>query len=269
LTWVRKEVLVTVKAAPETSKKHGDRVCTAGITREGEWIRLYPIPLRLFQTGKGFKKFDWIEVECKRVTDEEKLGRKESYKMREGTLRVIDSSLRGNGKVDWTRRNKYIYPLRARCIEDLQSEFDRDRTSLGLVRVGDLLDLYKSGNPTEAERESQRVFQVTFDSMNDGVTSLRPSWVLQQIPHIFRYKFKCDVPTCRAHDMTCEDWELFEAYRKWSEKYVTEEETWSKIRQRFFDYFKKRDLHFFLGTHSMFPSWMIIGTYYPPKSESM
>ena len=67
--------------------------------------------------------------------------------------------------------------------------------------------------------------------------------------------------------MTCEDWELFEAYRKWRGKYVTEEETWSKIRQRFFDYFKeKRDLHFFLGTHSMFPSWMIIGAYYPPKS---
>lgn len=64
MTWVRKEVLVTVKAAPQTSKKHGDCVCTAGITREGEWIRLYPIPLRLFQTGKGFKRFDWIEVEC-------------------------------------------------------------------------------------------------------------------------------------------------------------------------------------------------------------
>ena len=265
MTWVRKEVLVTVKAAPETSKKHGDCVCTAGITREGEWIRLYPIPLRLFQTGKGFKKFDWIEVECQRVTDEEKLGRKESHKIREGTLRVIDSSLRGNGKVDWTRRNKNIYPLRARCIEDLQSEFDRDRTSLGLVRVGDLLDLYKSEDLTEAERESQKVFQITFDGMNGGVTTLRPSWVLQQMPHIFRYKFKCDVPICRTHDMTCEDWELFEAYRKWPERYVTEEETWAKIRQRFFDYFKKRDLHFFLGTHSIFPSWMVIGAYYPPR----
>lgn len=110
----------------------------------------------------------------------------------------------------------------------------------GSCQSGDLLDLYRSGSLTEAERESQRVFQVTFDSMNGGATLLRPSWVLQQIPHIFRYKFRCDVPTCRAHDMTCEDWELFEAYRKWPERYLTEEETWSKIRQRFFDYFKRR-----------------------------
>ncbi|MGQ9587437.1 MAG: hypothetical protein ACUVT7_03535 [Thermoplasmata archaeon] len=268
MTWIRKEVLVTVKAAPETSKKHGDCVCTAGITRAGEWIRLYPIPLRLFQEGKGFRKFDWIEVECKRVSDEEKLGRKESHKIREDTLRVIDSSLRGNGRVDWIRRNKLIFPLRVRSVEDLESQFDRDRTSLGVVRVGELLDLYKSDELTDADRESQRVLQVTFDAINGDTLPLKPRWMLHQIPHIFRYRFKCDAPTCRAHDMTCEDWELFEAYRKWPQKYKTEEVTWSKIREKFFEHFRRRDLHFFLGTHSMYPNWMIIGSYYPPRGGS-
>ncbi|MBN1677253.1 MAG: hypothetical protein JW880_01810 [Candidatus Thermoplasmatota archaeon] len=260
--------MVTVKAAPETSRKYGDCVCTAGITREGEWIRLYPIPLRLFQTGRGFRKFDWIEVECKRVTDEEKMGRRESHKIREDSLRVIDSSLRGNGKVDWTRRNEHIFPMRARSVEDLEMRFNEDRTSLGVVRVGELLDLYKSKDLTPAEKASQRVFQVTFEGINGGTASLRANWMLRQIPHIFRYRFRCDVPACRIHDMTCEDWELFEAHRKWQKKYSTEEETWSKIRQRFFDYFRERDLHFFMGTHSMYPSWMIIGSYYPPAGGS-
>lgn len=36
-----KEILVLVKAYPEPSKKYGSSVCTAGITKEGEWIRIY------------------------------------------------------------------------------------------------------------------------------------------------------------------------------------------------------------------------------------
>ena len=76
MSWVKRKVLVTVKAAPEPSKKYGDAVCTAGLTEDGEWIRLYPVPLDLWRRGRGFKKFDWIEVECKKVSQEEKLGRK-------------------------------------------------------------------------------------------------------------------------------------------------------------------------------------------------
>ncbi len=44
MTWEKKRVLVTVKAYPEKSKKYGEVVCTIGLTEEGEWIRLYPIP---------------------------------------------------------------------------------------------------------------------------------------------------------------------------------------------------------------------------------
>jgi hypothetical protein len=39
---------------------------------------------------------------------------------------------------------------------------------------------------------------------------------------------------------------------------------WEKIRERYFDWMNNRDLHFLLGTHSIYPVWMIIGLYYPP-----
>ena len=40
-----KNVLVTVKAYPNLSRKYGETVCVAGIDLDSkQWIRLYPIP---------------------------------------------------------------------------------------------------------------------------------------------------------------------------------------------------------------------------------
>ncbi len=267
MSWVKKRVLVIVKAAPEPSKKYGDAVCTAGLTEDGEWIRLYPVPLDLWRRGRGFKKFDWIEVECKKASQEEKLGRKESHKIRSDSLKVVDRSLSGNGRVDWAGRNQLLYPHRSASIEALREAYNKDRTSLGMVRVGELIDFYKSEQLTESELNHHRVKQMVFSDLEDGRGgALKPQWILNQIPHIFRYKFKCETSACSGHDMTCEDWELFEAYRLWPERYKTEERTFEKIRDKFFSLFKdKKDLHFFMGTDSQYPSWMIIGVYYPPK----
>ena len=266
MTWVRKRILVVVKAAPEPSKKYGDCICTAGITDEGEWMRLYPVPLGLFRRGKGFRKFDWIEVDCKSASDEEKLGRKESYKIRAETLRVVDRTLSRSTKVDWAGRNAILDPHRSASIEDLTQAYDADRTSLGMIRVGELIDFYKTRDLTDAERETHHAKQMTFGQLNGDAVRLRPEWILKQIPHIFKYRFRCEPNTCPSHDITCEDWELFEAYRKWPETYGTEDRTFEKIKDRFFIKFKaERDLHFFMGMYSMYPSWMIVGLYYPPK----
>jgi len=89
---------------------------------------------------------------------------------------------------------------------------------------------------------------------------------LPNLPHDFRYTFTCDGGT-RTHDMICEDWELFESDRRWREKYPTEEERWQKIHDKFYTEFKETDLHFVMGMHSQYPTWMIIGVYRPPKPK--
>ena len=66
--------------------------------------------------------------------------------------------------------------------------------------------------------------------------------------------------------MQCEDWELFESYRRWGKKYAKKDMLWDKLKERFLKWMiQKRDLHFILGTHSQYPTWFIIGLYYPPK----
>jgi hypothetical protein len=38
----RKRVFITVKTYPPLSEKYDELVCTAGISEDGSWIRLYP-----------------------------------------------------------------------------------------------------------------------------------------------------------------------------------------------------------------------------------
>ncbi|MGD2250216.1 MAG: hypothetical protein PVF58_17585 [Candidatus Methanofastidiosia archaeon] len=251
MTWEKKKVLITVKAYPEKSKKYGTVVCTAGLTEGGEWIRLYPLPFSSF-IGNGISRYDWIEILCKRST-KEKLKRKESYKVKSGSIKVIDSTLR-NHKEKWELRNRRILKNVAPSLEYLQESFKNDKTSLGLIKPVELIDFYKTDELRIYEEKSW--FQQTLDG--------KKTPVLQEIPHIFKYKFKCDGCIDNIHDIQCEDWELLESYRKWGPKYDDVKVLWEKIYEKYFKWMKKRDLYFYVGTYSLYPTWLIIGLYYPP-----
>ncbi len=47
-----KRILVTVKTYPTPAAKYTETVCTAGITEDGEWIRIYPIRYRMLDHDK-------------------------------------------------------------------------------------------------------------------------------------------------------------------------------------------------------------------------
>jgi len=260
--WEKKEVLVTVTAYPETCRKYGACVCAAGITREGEWIRMYPIPFEYFRRpyNERFHKYDWIEVECQNNSRNEKLQRKESYKIRYKTIRVIDSSLR-YPKPDWDKRNKIILSKLNTSLEELKERFKEDRTSIGLIKPKEVTDFYQSYDLTEEETQIQKNVQMTL--FGQRKTNL------EVLPHVFRYKFTCYGENCNGHDITCEDWELLQSYRSWRQKYE-KEELWNKLYEKYYKYFTtERDLYFYVGMYSQQPTWLIIGLYYPPKKKGV
>jgi len=259
LTWEKKKVLVTVKAYPEKSKKYGETVCVAGITEDGEFIRLYPVHFNYFRRGKNkIKKFSWIEVECKKNT-KEKLQRKESYKIRDiNGIRIIDTEMT-KSPVNWESRNKIIKPFVSESIEKLRCKNKEDKTSLGILKVHDLIEFYTRKPIGEIEMEQAKILQATL--FNDAKS------ILQQIPHIFRYKFKCSPACPSTHDMSVEDWEAFEFFRSNYYNYNKDYNVlWEKMKYKFETFMKKRDLHFFVGTESKWGKWLIIGIYYPPKT---
>jgi len=254
LTWEKKRITIITKAYPEPSQKHGDVACTAGITEDGEWIRLYPIDMRHFIGENKISKFDVIEVMCQK--DSDKLGRKESHKVRPDSITIIDRGLT-KPKVDWNARNKIVLPHVSNSIQALKDAYETDKTSLGLIKPTKLLDFIKTDNLEIYENNGWSV------TMNlDGEIIPR----VTKIPHIFKYKFKCQCCGESEHNMQCEDWELFESYRSWGPRYQTPEILWEKLRDRYFvKMVEKTNLHFVMGMYSQYPTWFIIGIYYPPK----
>ncbi len=101
---MRTKGLITVKAYPAISSKYGETVCTAGITEDGNWIRIYPIPYRKLDYAKQFKKYDWVELDLKRNESD---FRPESFRpVRLDTIETvghIDSDRRV-----WAERRKYV-----------------------------------------------------------------------------------------------------------------------------------------------------------------
>lgn len=60
--FTKTKVLVTVMTYPHPSESHQELVCTAGITEDSQWVRLYPIDYRYQPTQRQFRKYQWIEL---------------------------------------------------------------------------------------------------------------------------------------------------------------------------------------------------------------
>src|SRR3989338_8667091 len=106
-----KKILVTVKAYPNPSSKYVETVCCAGIDlNTDQWIRLYPIPFRLLEDKKQFKKYNVIEADCCKAPDDH---RPESYKVNADSIKVgltIDTSDK------WKKRKDIIMPTLAESM---------------------------------------------------------------------------------------------------------------------------------------------------------
>jgi hypothetical protein len=53
--WIKKRVLITVRTYPVPSAKSIEASCTGGITGDGQWMRLFPVPYRLID-GKAIQE---------------------------------------------------------------------------------------------------------------------------------------------------------------------------------------------------------------------
>src|SRR5690242_21802493 len=102
-------LLVTVKAYPVLSDRHGESVCVAGIeqTSEGNrWIRLFPVPFRKLPEDRKFKKYDIIELSASRTTADQ---RPESWLPNAETIRIVGHAPSTKG---WSERKAWLHGLR-------------------------------------------------------------------------------------------------------------------------------------------------------------
>lgn len=242
---MKEKILVLVRATPQESKKYAHTVCVAGINEKGEWRRLYPFK---FSYGKGrvdFKKRDLIEVDLEDSPNDK---RPESRKVKSHTNLGIPQA----------------YPQALARITPLISNIGQLKAanaSLGVVKP-ELLGVEIKVHDTNIY-DGQQYFSLakSFLETREKV----------KMPVELRYEFRCRGGNCNCsenpHKLALIDWELNELARNIMRREKDPKIIEAKLREKFLYWMGTRDLHFFLGTHYKYKTWIIIGIFYPPKPE--
>lgn len=265
---VRKlKVLITVKTYPTLSSSYGELVCTAGVTEEGEWIRIYPVPFRKLDDLNRYPKYAWVEFDGIRHTRD---FRPQSYRPVDPNAIKIVSKVEADGGA-WIARRQLItdkvkvYTNLTELINDSKKANGEDLVSLTMFKPTEILDFYHK--PSERQWDSaklQKALQPTlFDQADFSV--------VPKIPYQFKFRFRDDAG--KESNLMIEDWETGQLYlNSLKGANGNEEVACQKVKEKYFDNFAKtKDLHFYLGT--MFEShrrnfnnpFTIIGAFYPKK----
>lgn len=255
--WETKKALIVVRTYPVPAVRGAEVSCTAAITEEGKWLRLFPIPYRFLSPDRRFRKYQWVSVE---ITKAKRDTRPESYTLNVDSIRILEQI---SPAQNWKARKQLVFPLRATSLCELKRRRERDKyPTLGIFRpkvIKRLVIERESDTWTKEERaklEQPRIF------------GDRPKTPLEKIPYKFSYEFCCEDSVCPWHTLTCIDWEMAQSWRSWKSRYGKDWE--SKFRQRYeTDMIEKNDTHFYVGNMAAHQgTWIIVGLFYPPREKT-
>lgn len=110
-------VLIVASTYPLPSRSYDELVCTAGILANGDWVRIYPVPLSFL----SHHKYEWIEIDLiKREASSD--FRPESYRPKHTDLRDVKILEHVDTKQNWLKRKelclKSVYRNMSSLIAD-------------------------------------------------------------------------------------------------------------------------------------------------------
>ncbi len=271
----RKRICIAVKTYPSISTKYIETVCTAGVTEDGEWIRLYPVKFRMLKDDKKYKKFSWIELDVERNTSD---FRPESHRPLNLDMATITAEKRlKSGKPDWDSRRKILFNNQTifSNLSELINKAKTDGTSLALFKPAQIVDFVIEKSEREWNTEKLQSLYAQSQQLNMFQTQEeieREFRVVPKVPYKFSYLLKDD--SSKQSKMMIEDWEIGMLYfnclrdSNGDEKVAVE-----KVKQKYLTEFSKRDLYLILGTtkqfHNVAPNpFIIIGVFYPPPPSA-
>lgn len=233
-------VAVLVKAEPLPSQKYGETVCSAGLTANGEWRRLFPIRYRQLPKEKRFNRWDWVEFTARPPTSDH---RPESRHVWEDKLRI-------NGAVKDKERGRLI----DRAIRTSLSEATVRGESLCILRpaVGDFKFSHRRRTDAELEkdrnRRRKRVSQTSF--LDETLDALEPC--------PFQFRARVTAGGVR-HEFTCGDWETDAMFWRFSRS-SGEAAALERMDQVFNVEYPRSGMALALGTMASRPkTWMLLG----------
>lgn len=262
MTVDKERILITVKTYPTLSRKYGETVCTAGVRQDGSWIRLYPVPFRRLQETEQYSKYDWIEC---RVVKNRSDPRPESFRPYDPAQLVPAGHMDTNQ--DWRARRRLlletcrVYTQLKELIEGAKA----NAMSLAVFKPTRLLSF--SWETEEREWDPAKLAEMKARSAQLGLfddeTWRKTFKVIPKLPYSFSYRFEDEVG--QSAKLQILDWEIGALYWNCLRKTGNDEPAALElVKQKYWDEFIEKDLHFFLGTtqsfHFVAPNpWVIIG----------
>lgn len=246
------KLLILARTNPNISDTYVETVCTAGITPEGQWIRLYPLPVRLHKRNLG-RKYEWITCQVQ-VNETWKDARPESRKVIDsGSIEVVDSITTGKNH-DWLERRRLLLngllPIYTKK-EDILRGAKNNEFSLCLFKPNQIEYFYAENDSEEySARDLARIRKhqeqgVLFD-FDDQIPP--KNLTFKKIPYTFHCRFRDD--TGAVMNLSVLDWEMSSLYRSCMTRERQKEKAKAKTLQKYEDFIKTRDVYFVLGTRN-------------------
>ena len=259
-------VLILCKTYPSPSARYVETSCVAGISEVGELMRLYPVPFRLIQDERQFRKWQWIGARLfKSNTD----SRPESYKIYVDTISCDPDIL--FTKDNWQERRKWVEKLPIfDSFEAIEARRLKSGQSLALLRPKRILglEIEESVKPDWTEEEKQKLLQLQAQTElfqeDEEAKQLR---LLKKIPHDFYYRYEAEGSGgVIEHRHKLVDWEVGALYWNCRRSYGTNWE--SKFRQKLEFELTGKDLILMLGNMHRFQNqWLAVSLIYPPRQR--
>lgn len=273
---MRHKVLLTVTTYPLPSKSYDELVCTAGLLENGDWIRIYPVPLGLLMDLKTRKfkanlKYTWVELELERRTKD---FRPESHSPKHkdfSDMKVLDHL---DTAGDWSARKeiclKKVYTSMAQLLEDSKPP---KSVSLAAYKPKRIIDFVIEASDEDWDPMYKELRKQT--DMFAPEDQVEPKELIRKIPWKFSYRFEDE--TGKVRKLMIEDWEIGALYWKcMATSDGNEQEALRLVRMKYEEEFlSKCDITLFLGTTLEFHAksapnpFLIIGVFYPRRRDQM
>lgn len=244
------DVLVNCKTYPAVSKKYIETVCTGGISRDGNFIRLYPIPFRFLDEKEQYDRWDVVRVRVYRDTKDQ---RPESWHLKTGTpINIVESVQSEKARWDWMCRGVF----------DSTEAMEQAGRTNGLVLI-EPEELYWE---PESKKWSPNQMQVLTQGNLFHSEQLMQS-LSERVPWQFKLRF-VEKFTGRKFDQKVLAWSYYQGYRRQFRELGDEQKALAAVRARVYQSIMNTDrsVYAIFGTHSRFGHWMISGLYHLPTS---